>query len=94
MSVTGSQIVCFGYPAIASGGVLWYIVSMGVKNDQIKFIKDYNLLFNVPNTKASNAACERYKNEHASEFRTSDWSIEKHRKKFMDWMSGQVSRSL
>lgn len=62
---------------------------MNTKNDQTKFIEDYNLLFNVPDNKASNATCERYRSEHLNEFKNSDWSIDKHRKKFMDWMSGQ-----
>lgn len=61
---------------------------MDKNDDQAKFIKDYNLLFNVPNTKATSATCNKYKKEHSNEFKKSGWSIEKHRKKFMDWMSG------
>jgi len=63
---------------------------VNTKKDQTKFIEDYNLLFNVPDNKASNTTCERYRNEHTNEFKNSEWSIDKHRKKFMDWMSGQV----
>lgn len=63
------------------------------KKDQAEFIKKYNLLFNVPNNKASKATCEQYRNEHLNEFRNSKWSIDRHRKKFMDWMSSQVYRS-
>jgi len=61
--------------------------------NQAKFIKDYNRLFNVPDTKASSATCARYRSEHTNEFKKSDWSIEKHRKKFMDWMSGRVYKT-
>jgi len=53
------------------------------------FIKEYNLLFNVPAAKATEANCHEYKIEHPNEFKTSDWSIDKHRKRFMDWMSKQ-----
>jgi len=63
---------------------------VSTKNDQTKFIEDYNLLFNVPNDKANKTACEQYKSEHTNEFKNSEWSIDRHRKKFMDWMSGQV----
>jgi len=59
-----------------------------------KFIEDYNLLFNVPRTKANGAICNQYKNEHPNEFKTSDWSIDKHRKRFMDWMSSQRPEAL
>jgi hypothetical protein len=52
-----------------------------------KFIEDYNLLFNVPNYKANVGICTEYRREHTNEFKTSDWAIEKHRKRFMDWMS-------
>lgn len=55
-----------------------------------KFITEYNLLFNVPVTKANESMCHKYKHEHPNEFRTSDWSIDKHRKRFMDWMSKQA----
>jgi len=68
-------------------------MSTSTKKEQVKFIKDYNSLFNVPDNKASNAACNKYRNEHKNEFKNSEWSIDKHRKKFMDWMSGQVYRS-
>jgi len=54
-----------------------------------KFIAEYNLLFNVPRNKADSAICEQYRAEHPNEFKNSDWSIEKHRKRFMDWMSRQ-----
>lgn len=63
---------------------------MKIVSEQTKFIKDYNLLFNVPDNKATKVICEKYRNEHTNEFKNSDWSIERHRKKFMDWMSGQV----
>ncbi|MFH1855239.1 MAG: hypothetical protein ABH810_02430, partial [bacterium] len=69
---------------------IWYDYPVNTKDDQSKFIEKYNLLFNVPNNKASQAICERYRNEHTNEFKNSGWSIEKHRKKFMDWMSGQT----
>jgi len=69
---------------------IWYDALVNTKDNQAKFIEDYNLLFNVPNNKASKATCEQYRNEHTNEFRNSGWSIDKHRKKFMDWMSGQV----
>jgi len=55
------------------------------------FIREYNLLFNVPASKANELSCQRYKIEHPNEFKTSDWSIDKHRKRFMDWMSKQSS---
>jgi len=58
------------------------------------FVNDYNQLFNVPSIKASCAICNQYKNEHPNEFKTSDWSIDKHRKRFMDWMSGQRPEAL
>jgi hypothetical protein len=54
-----------------------------------KFIEEYNLLFNVPADKASRINCQQYEAEHPNEFKTSDWSIDKHRKRFMDWMSKQ-----
>ena len=54
-----------------------------------KFIVDYNLLFNVPRDKADQANCNQYRAEHPNEFKNSDWSIDKHRKRFMDWMSKQ-----
>ena len=63
---------------------------MSTKTYQSKFIEDYNLLFNVPDNKATRATCDRYRNEHKNEFKNSEWSIEKHRKKFMDWMSGHI----
>ena len=69
---------------------IWYNAFVNTKNGQNKFIQDYNLLFNVPDNKASNATCERYRSEHTNEFKNHDWSIDKHRKKFMDWMSGQA----
>lgn len=59
------------------------------KNDnQAEFIEKYNSLYNVPNNKANKVICDEYKKEHSNEFKKSGWSIEKHRKKFMDWMSG------
>jgi hypothetical protein len=60
---------------------------------QKRFIQKYNLLFNVPDNKATKTHCDKYKSEHSNEFKNSDWSIEKHRKRFMDWMSGQVYRA-
>lgn len=64
---------------------------MGEAKDDLmgKFIEDYNLLFNVPQNKANKGLCNLYRNEHPNEFKTSEWSIEKHRKRFMDWMSRQ-----
>ena len=59
-----------------------------------KFIKDYNKLFNVPNNKASREICHQYRIEHPNEFKTSDWSIDKHRKRFMDWVSRQSNETL
>jgi hypothetical protein len=53
------------------------------------FIEAYNKLFNVPSLKADRAICIQYKDEHPNEFKNSDWSIDKHRKRFMDWMSRQ-----
>lgn len=58
------------------------------------FIEAYNQLFNVPNHKASEGICVQYKREHPNEFKTSDWAIEKHRKRFMDWMSKQTDETL
>ena len=58
------------------------------------FIKEYNLLFNVPADKASEGICHQYKIEHPNEFKISDWSIDKHRKRFMDWMSKQGPETL
>ena len=67
---------------------------MSTNTNQTKFIKDYNALFNVPDNKATNATCELYRSEHTNEFKNSDWSIDKHRKKFMDWVSSRdVGRS-
>jgi hypothetical protein len=60
---------------------------------QNKFIKEYNLLFNVPSAKACADNCEMYKEEHPNEFKNGDWSIDKHRKRFMDWMSKQTART-
>ena len=54
-----------------------------------KFILDYNALFNVPKDKACAENCAQYREEHPNEFKNSDWSIDKHRKRFMDWMSKQ-----
>lgn len=45
------------------------------------FIKDYNILFNVPNYGIDRNICEQYKREHPNEFKSSGWSIGKHRKK-------------
>jgi DNA primase len=59
-----------------------------------KFIHEYNLLFNVPKDKASQGNCQQYKVEHPNEFKTSDWSIDRHRKRFMDWMSKQSIETL
>jgi hypothetical protein len=59
-----------------------------------KFIAEYNLLFNIPNDKASQGSCQQYRVEHPNEFKTSDWSIDKHRKRFMDWMSKQTAETL
>jgi hypothetical protein len=59
------------------------------KNSLNNFIEDYNQLFNVPNTKANTEVCQKYKSEHPNEFKNYDWSIQKHRKRFMDWMSRQ-----
>ena len=59
-----------------------------------QFIEDYNLLFNVPATKANKGLCNLYRNEHPNEFKTSEWSIDKHRKRFMDWMSKQRPETL
>jgi len=53
------------------------------------FIKDYNILFNVPNYEIDRNICEQYKREHPNEFKSSGWSIGKHRKKLMDWFSKQ-----
>lgn len=63
-------------------------------DEMIKFIEAYNLLFNVPNSKATKGTCKQYQEEHPNEFKTNDWSIEKHRKRFMDWMSRQNSETL
>jgi len=57
-----------------------------------KFIVDYNLLFNVPKDKANTLNCTQYREEHPNEFKNGDWSIDKHRKRFMDWMSKQAAR--
>lgn len=59
-----------------------------------KFIEDYNKLFNVPANKANESICQRYRVEHPNEFKTSDWSIDKHRKRFMDWMSKQSAETI
>lgn len=56
------------------------------------FIKEYNLLFNVPADKADRSICEQYKTEHPNEFKNGDWSIDRHRKRFMDWMSKRAAR--
>ena len=72
---------------------IWCSVIMGIKSDQSIFIEKYNQLFNVPNDKASKTTCERYKSEHPNEFKRSNWSIKKHRKKFMDWMSSRLYKS-
>jgi len=84
--VTGSQLEHY----VLLYAKIWYDAIVNTKDGQAKFIKDYNLLFNVPNDKASEATCRKYISEHTNEFKNSDWSIDKHRKKFMDWMSGQV----
>lgn len=60
---------------------------------QNKFISEYNLLFNVPKTKADEEKCVLYKAEHPNEFKNGDWSIDRHRKRFMDWMSKQAVRA-
>ncbi|RJO60847.1 hypothetical protein C4544_04385 [candidate division WS5 bacterium] len=65
---------------------------MGKAKDDLmdKFIEDYNQLFNVPQTEATRRLCNLYRNEHPNDFKATDeWSIEKHRKRFMDWMSKQ-----
>ena len=59
-----------------------------------RFIEDYNLLFNVPQVKATKGLCNLYRNEHPNEFKTPVWSIEKHRKRFMDWVSKQRPETL
>ena len=60
-----------------------------------KFIEEYNLLFNIPNHKITRNICEQYRNEHPNEFKiTAEWSIEKHRKRLMDWMSRQKIETL
>ncbi|MDO8506964.1 MAG: hypothetical protein Q7S53_00135 [bacterium] len=59
-----------------------------------KFIEDYNLLFNVPADKATKGLCNLYKNEHPNDFKKPEWSIEKHRKRFMDWISRQRPETL
>jgi len=64
------------------------------KKQMDKFIKDYNLLYNIPNFEASKNVCEQYKKEHPSEFKNSGWSIVKHRKKLMDWFSKQNPKTL
>jgi len=69
---------------------------MGKAADNLmdEFIESYNLLFNVPQDKANIGLCNLYKNEHPNDFKTSGWSIEKHRKRFMDWMSRQRPETL
>lgn len=57
------------------------------------FIEEYNLLFNVPNYEIDRSICEQYKREHPNEFKSSGWSINKHRKKLMDWFSKQSPES-
>ena len=59
-----------------------------------KFIEEYNLLFNVPKDKASEGNCAQYRAEHPNEFKNGDWSIDRHRKRFMDWMSKQSTETL
>mgnify|MGYP003518826167 CR=1 FL=1 len=54
-----------------------------------RFVREYNSLFNVPNYKINTAICQEYRRDHETEFKISDWSIVKHRKRFMDWLSKQ-----
>lgn len=69
---------------------------MGKADDLMdEFIESYNELFNVPSDDATRGLCKLYKNEHPNEFKTTaEWSIEKHRKRFMDWMSKQRPETL
>lgn len=61
---------------------------MNIKKEQAleDFIKEYNLLFNVPDFVINKKICEQYRKEHPSEFKKSQWSIVKHRKRMMDWL--------
>ncbi len=80
-------------PAISE--LLCYTIYIENNETQLnKFIEEYNSLFNVPNYKANAAICLQYRKDHENEFRTSDWAIEKHRKRFMDWMSRQKESDL
>ncbi|HBG81592.1 TPA: hypothetical protein DDW69_02000 [candidate division CPR2 bacterium] len=59
-----------------------------------KFIEEYNQLYNTPDHKVNEIICEQYRNEHPNEFKNSEWSIDKHRKRLMDWMSRQKPETL
>ena len=63
-------------------------------NQMDQFIEDYNLLFNVPPTKATKAFCNLYRSVHPNEFKSSEWSIDRHRKKFMDWRPQRIKSLL
>ncbi|NTU69572.1 hypothetical protein HGB13_01940 [bacterium] len=68
-----------------------YDVYMTIKQEQQLeiLVEEYNKLFNVPGDKANKIICEQYRKEHPNEFRGEGWSIFKHRKRLMDWLSRQ-----
>lgn len=59
-----------------------------------KFIEEYNSLYNTPNYKVTKRSCEQYRVEHPHEFKATDWSIDRHRKRLMDWISRQTPQTL
>lgn len=51
-----------------------------------KFINDYNLLFNVPNYRINKNTCEQFRKECPNLFKNPEWSLDRHRKRLMDWL--------
>lgn len=59
-----------------------------------KFIEEYNLLFNVPNHKINKNICEQFRKECPNLFKNPGWSLERHRKRLMDWVAHKTSNEL
>ncbi len=61
------------------------------KHTLVNFLKIYNATLPTGFPRASASLLEKYKQQYPAQFKSSgDWSLDVHRKKFMDWLPGYL----
>ena len=60
------------------------------KHSLADFLKLYNAGLPSEFPRASAALLTKYQNQYSSQFKDGLWSLDLHRKKFMDWLPGYL----